>query len=226
MPTLSGPMATAAAAAANVPFWMVYLDVAGDPLWAWTANFDQTFTVASDALLSSGQTFLGLAAVGSVSDIIHSADGRISAMTLSLTHVDFSGGEAYDFVSNVASWSQRQAVVWKGFYNAAAGTVVADPVRVTTARMVHVSITDGAQPGIVLKLAGKSASDGQRASGQLLADAHQLTIWPGDTALRFINQLVGKELRFGQPYDAVKGGAGNSGGSGGITGPNSRLVQY
>lgn len=215
MPALTSATAAEAASSVNLPVFFGYLDVSGQPLWAWTGQHDVSLTIASDPLLSSAQVFVGAGQVGGVSGIEHGADGTIRSMTLTLGFVDFSDPDAYDFVNFVDRWSQRQAVIWLGFVDRATGTVVADPVRLVTGRMVHVATTDGVHPGIVVKVSGKSTSDGQRSSGWVLANAHQVLFWPGDLALEFVPQLVGKELRFGVAGNATPSGGGGGGNGGG-----------
>ena len=221
MPSLSTAMAAEAAKAVNLPFLMIYLDVAGDPLWAWTGQVDINMTVASDPLLASGRTFVGSADVGSVSEVAHAADGAVQSVTLSLGHVDFTDPDSYDFINYVDKWSQRLAVIWIGYIDTVAGTIIADPARLMTGRMAHVAASDGSQPSITLKIVSKTAQDGLRANGWVLADAHQQAFYPGDKALEFVPQLVGKELRFGTP-DPVGRATGNSIALNNPYGPQSR----
>lgn len=213
MPALSGPMATAAAAPVNSPFFMVHCDVVGDQFWGWTGQADRSFTIAGDPLLSAGQIFVASGSIGAISDITLGSDGAVEAMTLTLFNADFTDPTTYDFVNSVEKWSRRAAVVWLGFVTTATGAIVADPVRCASMQMTHVAVTDGASPALVVKLASRAASNGARANGWLLADGHQQVFYAGDTALSYITQLVGKELRFGVPGDAVPGAKGNSGGS-------------
>lgn len=213
MPTLSSPMQAAAQAGYNQPFYLVHLDVLGDPLWAWTGRTSVTVTVAGDPLLNAGQTFLPAADIGSISGISHGADGSIQTMTLTLNNADFTDQATGDFVRNIGDWSRRLAVVWIGFTDPAAGTVIASPVRLLTGRMIGVQASDGTRPGIAVKVAGKSAYDGERASAWLLGQAHQEAFYAGDRALEFIPQMVGKELRFGTG-DPVSRGLGGTIGRG------------
>ncbi|WP_426163115.1 hypothetical protein [Sandarakinorhabdus sp. DWP1-3-1] len=203
-------MQTAASASVNQPFYLVHLDVVGDPLWAWTGRGNLTVTVVGDPLLSGGRTFVGAADIAAVQGLTHAADGSVQTMTMMLGNADFTDPAAYEFVNTEASWSRRLAVIWAGFVSTATGLPVADPVRIMTGRLLHVSSTDGAQPSIVVKVAAKSGYDGQRASNWQLAGAHQKAFYPGDNALDFIPQLVGKELRFGTP-DAVQRSMGVGG---------------
>lgn len=215
MPSLSTAMAAEAAKPVNAPFFMVYLDVAGDPLWAWSGRQDASFTVPGDPLLAAPQVFVGSADIGSVSDLTHAADGAVASLTLTLGHADFTDATTADFVNSVDRWSQRLGVVWLGYLVDRTGAIVAAPTRLMTARMVHVAVADGSSPGIAVKLASKHTSDGQRASGWKFADAHQQAFYPGDTALQFAPQLQGKELRFGTPNDTIARGGGGGGGSAG-----------
>lgn len=225
MPALDIATAAEAAKLVNYPFFMVYLDVAGDPLWAWTGRADASFTVATDPLLAGGRIFLGSADIGSVSNISHAADGAIAALTLTLDHADFTDATTADFVNNVDRWSHRTGVVWFGYVTPATGAIVAPPIRLMTARMTHVGATDGGSPGISVKLAAKSATDGQRSSGWTLADAHHRAFFPGDTALQYAPQLQGKELRFGTPGDPVSRATGGGGGGGGHASGSSVRLQ-
>lgn len=199
MPQLTTATQNAADAPHNMPLTFVYLDVAGDPLWAWSGRAPITITVPSDPLLAGGQTFIGAGDVGQVGAITHAADGSVQTMQLSLGYADLSSADALGFVNDVASWSQRPAVVWQAFarLDAAGGVLIDAPFRMMTARMIYVGTVNGKSPALSIKLASKSATDGQRASGWRLADAHQQRFYAGDTALAYIPQLMNRELRFG-----------------------------
>lgn len=197
--TLTTANQTAADARQNIPLNFVYLDVAGQPLWAWSGRGDLTVTSATDPLLSGGQTFMGAGDIGSIGTITHAADGSVQSMQLGLSYTDLVDAEASDFINDVGAWSQRDAVVWQAFARTVGGgAVLVDvPFRLMTARMVHVSSTNGKSPRIVVRLASRAATDGQRASRWRLADAHQRAFYPSDGALSYIPLLMNRELRFG-----------------------------
>lgn len=199
MPALSTANQAAADADVNVPVTLVYLDVAGDPAWAWSGHGELTLTVAGDPLLAAGATFVGVGEIGSVGQITHGADGSIQSMELALSQVDMTTGEPAAFSNSVSAWSQRRAVVWRAFVrNDGAGGVLVDaPFRMMTARMTHVAFVNGARPSLSIRLSTQSAADGQRVSGWRMADAHQQRFWPDDTALAYIPALMQREMRFG-----------------------------
>lgn len=219
MPVLTTANQAAADAPQNVPLTLVYLDVAGDPAWAWSGHGDLTMTVANDPLLAGGATFLGVGDIGSIGQITHAADGSIQNMQISLGRVDMTTGEPAAFANNVASWSHRRAVVWRAFgrTDASGGVLIDPPFRLMTARMVHVGIINGREPSLAVKLASKAATDGQRASGWKMADAHQQRFWPGDTAFAFIPLLMQLELRFGVRSNIPSVGGGGRGIIPGVT---------
>lgn len=199
MPILTATNQAAADAAVNQPIFLVYLDVAGDPVWAWTGHGNLPITAAGDPLLAGGRTFMGTGEIGGVGAITHASDGSVQSMALTLAGADLSSPDFTAFVNDVAAWSQRPAVVWKAFARTVpgSGVLVDPPFRMMTGRMIHVATSNGRQPGIAVKIAARSAMDGQRISNWKLADAHQQAFYPGDRALSFIPQLIGKELRFG-----------------------------
>lgn len=192
------------------PAWFTYLDVAGDPLWACTLRRSPTVTVATDPLLSGGQTFLGMGGVAEVSDMVQADDGTVQEVSMSLLYADFTDEAAADLLNDPTQWSMRAGVVWFGFYTPASGAIVANPFRVMTGRMVHVAAVDGATPGLVVKLRGRAAEDGLRVAGWMLSGAHQETFYAGDRALEFVPQLGAKELRFGQPDTIARVGGGSA----------------
>jgi hypothetical protein len=196
MPALTTDAQNAAQARVNQPFLMIYLDVAGDPVWAWTGKAPLTITLPSDPILSTTRTFVGAGDVASVSGITHAADGSVQSVTLALGQADYSDPSMLSFVNTEANWSRRTAVVWMGFVDVNTGAAIT-PVRMLTGRMTSVTAADGAKPGVVVKISSKAAYDGGRRSGWQLTDKHQKTFWPGDAALIFVPQLVAKELRFG-----------------------------
>lgn len=202
-------MATEAGAPSNQPVFFVYLDVADDQTWIWTGAVGVTLpAIPADPLLSTSRTFIAGADIGSISNITHAADGTVKQIQLYLANADFTDTATDDFVNDVSMWSRRLAVVWIGYLDGTTFAPVASPRRLATCLMTHCATTDGAQPGITLTLSSQSAVNGQRANGWLLADAHQRTFYASDTALQYIPQMVGKELRFGSPDDKVSRGGG------------------
>lgn len=201
---------TAAEARQNIPITLVYLDVAGDPVWAWSGRGDLTVTAAGDPLLAGGRTFMGVGDVGSVGTITHAADGSIQSMSLGLNYTDMVSAEATSFVNDVGSWSQRPAVVWKAFArtDGAGGFLIDVPFRILTGRMQHVANTNGSTTELIVRVASRAGTDGQRASRWRLADAHQRAFYPTDGALSYIAVLIQRELRFGIPGPAVSQGGG------------------
>lgn len=210
MPTLTPGMALATLQPDNAPFYLVWLDVVGDPTWAWTGPFDRQFSIPGDPLLNTPQNFIGAGNIAAISGVTHNADGTVAAMTMLLNDPDFTDNSANDFINNIDLWFRRPAVVWLGFYEVATGLAVANPVRIFTGEMRHTSVTDGATPSIALKVVGKAVSQGLRANGWSLSDAHQKAFYPADTALQYILQLVGKELRFGVANDRINQGGSNA----------------
>lgn len=204
--TLSVANQAAADARQNVPVALVYLDVVGQPLWAWSGHGDLTITSSGDPLLSGGRTFIGAGDVASIGNITHAADGSVQTLQLGLSYANLAATEAAEFVNDVSAWSQRLAVVWQAFARTVpgSGVLVDVPFRLATMRIQHAQINAGNQSAISLKLASRAAQDGQRASGWRLTDAHQRAFFSGDGALSYIPLLMQRELRFGVRDNGVQ----------------------
>lgn len=184
------------------PVYFLYLDVVGDPLWAWTGMADISITVADDPLLSSGRTFTAVGHLGSVSDVVQDASGRLQRVVAKLLAADFGVEKFFDFVNNEADWSLRSAVLWFGFVNEA-GLPIADPFRLLTGRMDKPTARGGTDSSIAMEMISHH-HDGRRANGLRLTDAHQQQIYPGDLAFEFVEQLAGKELVMGEKVAATR----------------------
>lgn len=212
---LSAANVTEAAKATIFPVWLVYLDVSGDPLWAWTGNFDIQVTAAADPLLVTTRTFVATYQMGEISDISQDSDGAMQRVTLAITEADFQADAgAVSFISAPADWNMRTAVIWMAFLNESTGALVSSPFRLMSGRMDNARLVDGKGGGISIEIISKKV-DGKRANGWRLTDAHQQRLFAGDRACEYPPYLVNQDMKFGQKGTFFIPGMSRSGGYGG-----------
>jgi hypothetical protein len=168
---------------------IVYLDVQGDPLFAWSGIGDLTFAAGQtgDANLD-GLTFTG---TGSVIEIGNSSEGigGSDSLELSLPGVDINDNELKQVVTNRNRWQFRRAVVWLVLLDPDNGSIVGQPFRIKTGRMDQMPYSeDGNGNGII-----KCTIEGQQSYGNNALStryAEQTDLNPNDTSQKYVFWLA------------------------------------
>jgi hypothetical protein len=98
------------------PFWLAYVDIDGDPLYASTLPQTFTPTGTGDPDLD-GIPYLSLpAGLVTITPLVNSSDGA-SAVEVELTGIPVTDGALLDLLAVAANWRGRSFRLWRGLAN-------------------------------------------------------------------------------------------------------------
>jgi len=164
------------------PALLVYLDVLGDPLRCWTGL---------GPLEWSGHTWLGFGALAGVDPIEEYSEIRAGELTLTLTHVP---GTALSGLPAL-SYKRRAAEIHLALLDGDTANILGVELLFRGA-IDHLTIERGPENS-TLKLALTNELARLRDTwGLLYTDTHQRSLYPSDTALRFIPGLQDFRIKF------------------------------
>lgn len=145
-----------------------------------------------------GNTYSGKGAAGSMEAIKEPSDLYASGVAFRLS------GIPAEMVTTATTedYQGRSAKMWLAFCSAD-HVVQADPVLLWVGRMDVMSIELGAEATITLTTESRFA-DWDRPRVRRYNDADQQALYSGDTGLRYMEQLVEKQLIWGPPGGAVQ----------------------
>lgn len=139
-----------------------------------------------------GHTWVGIGALGAITEARESLSVEAIGMTFALSGVDPS------IMTIVLSeqYQGRSARLWLSFIDA--GVVVADPTIVFSGRMDTMQIQDGPTATISVTAESRFAS-WSRPQTRRFSDSDQQQEFPGDLGLQYIAELAsGKEIIWGR----------------------------
>ena len=198
---MTRPLNAATAAAfqqSDLPFaFIVYLDILGDPLLAWTGLGDLVFSAGQtgDTLLD-GKTFVGAGSIfeiGSATDAIGGSD----VMTISVAGVDITQPVLRQLIYNRNRWQFRRATVWMMTLDPTTYAIVGQPFRIKTGRMDQMPYSESASGGVV-----SCKIEGQQSYGKqplLTRYSEQLDINSADVSQNYIYSLANMTAALGTP---------------------------
>lgn len=129
---------TALTAGTVRPVLIGRLDIATDPVVAWTGPGTFLPTGSGDAALD-GQTFLPMAPFVELSSITEN-QGIGGPATLTVAGHDLDEDLLLQVVNDKRTWRGRKAWLWLGLLNVDEATVVVDPFRIKTGVMVDMRV--------------------------------------------------------------------------------------
>lgn len=195
---------------------IVYLDVLGDPLFAWSGIGDLTFTAGQtgDANLD-GYTFQG---IGSIVEIGNSSEGigGSDSLEISLPGVDINDNELKQIITNRNQWQFRRAVVWLVLFDPDTYAIIGQPFRIKTGRMDQMPYTENKGGGVI-----KCVIEGQQSYGNTPLStryAEQTDLNPNDTSQKYVFWLAN--------ITSGAAGANSAAGTGGGGGAGSRSREF
>jgi hypothetical protein len=191
---------------------LFYLDILGDPTFAWTGLGDLVFTAGQtgDANLD-GKTFSGTGTAIEIGSFVDRVGGS-DVLELSLPGVDLSMPELRQLIYNKNRWQFRRAVVWMMTLDPVTYAIVGKPFRVKTGRMDQMPYTEDSSGGVV-----KCRIEGQQSYGQqpsLTRYTEQNDINPNDVSQNFVYSLANMTASIGVANTtpaAMSGGFGSGG---------------
>lgn len=182
MRDLSPAFATAIQGRDITPALLVYLDVLGDPLRGWTGI---------GPLEWAGHTWQGFGALAGVEPIEEYSEIRAGALTLALTHVP---GHALSGLPSI-TYKRRAAEIHLALFDGDSSDLLAVEL-LFRGTMDTLTIERGPET-TTLKLALTNELARLRDTwGSLYTDAHQRSLYPSDTSLRFIPALQDFRIKF------------------------------
>lgn len=191
---------------------IVYLDVEGDPLFAWSGIGDLTFAAAETGDPSlDGKTFKG---TGTIIEVSAASDGvgGSDALEIAMPGVDPYEPMMRQLVTDRRRWQFRRAVVWLMALDPDTDAIAGKPFRIKTGRMDKMPFAENDKSGTI-----KVSIEGQQAYGNTpLATRYseQRDINPNDTSQTWVHSLANMTASIGQ----ASAQPGYSGGSGGYSG--------
>lgn len=190
---------------------ILYLNIEGDPLFAWSGIGDLPFAPGETGDPSlDGKTFLGTGNLIEVSTISEGVGGS-DALEITLPGVDIGQPMLRQLISNRNRWQFRRAVVWLMLLDPDTDAIAGKPFRIKTGRMDQMPYNENDKSGNV-----KCKIEGQQAYGNIpLATRYSeaIDINPNDTSQKYVHSLANMTAALGQA-SAAPGmvGAGASGG--------------
>ena len=180
--------------------FLVYLDFVSGALRVWTGIGNLSW---------SAQTWQGVGDLGTVSAVEETTDLAQVGIELTLSGIP-SGLIATALLENYLG---RRVTIWKAF-RSVSGALVADPVQMWSGRMDRMTISEGAETSTITVSAETVVALLQRERGSRYTHAQQITRFPGDLGLEFINGIQDVPIPWGavdSPFSAP--GPGGPGGS-------------
>jgi hypothetical protein len=216
---MSRPLVTATANAfdgAVVPLAaIVYLDILGDPLYAWTGIGDLVFGAAEtgDSGLDN-KTFKGVGSVIEVSGIEEGAGGSDS-LEIAFPGVDPQNVLMKQIVTDHRRWQFRRALVWMVVLDPVTAAIVGKPFRIKTGRMDSIVYDENGE-----KAQFKCVVEGQQSYGSEPLNtrySEQINIDSTDTSQKWVYALANMSAKIGtKSAQATMNGAGGGGGLAGL----------
>lgn len=172
--------------------WFVYLDIEGDPLFAWSGTFDVELTGQSDTLLNNTWTGTsGLIEIGEIGD----SEGGSPSVPITLSGVDPADTAFLEIIAEARLWQGRRAIIWHTYVNDD-GLLAFDPRRVKTGRMDGLRFRqDAASAVISVDIEGFAA---QSAIPLNTRYAEQREVDPDDKSQDWVYDLANKQPDIGQ----------------------------
>lgn len=215
MRDLTAGMQTAVQAGVIRPVLIGRLDIATDPVVAWTGPGIFAPVGTGDAALD-GQTFQPLAPFLEMSPI--SEDQGIGGpVTLSLTGHDLDEEALRQVVRDKRQWRGRKAWLWLGLLNADEKSVIAAPVRIKTGVIVGMTTLRNKETAEVRVTIDEDLGNARSAPYRWIDHSR---LYPTDTFSAYIIKLANK------PAGLESGGLPASGGAGGDNNPGSGMRPF
>lgn len=203
------------------PVFFCWLDIADDPLWAWTGTYPIDMGSGNTDELLDGQTFQAvgvMAEIGAVED----SEGGGSPLQLQFPATDPAQPLFEQIISDARKWQYRDAVFWFSYVDGD-GVLLYEPRRLRTGKMDDLKLVhpeDGAR--ISLSIGGHT-SHAQRSLDSRYIEQRDL-IDPTDSSQDWVHDLANKNPAIGPGDQNGGGGGGRDRGDGG--GVNSGLQAF
>jgi hypothetical protein len=208
MRDITAGMTTALGAGVIRPVLIGRLDIASDPVVAWTGPGVFAPTGTGDAALD-GRTFLPLAPFLEMSPI-EEDQGIGGPVTLALTGHDLDEETLRQVVRDKRQWRGQPAYLWLGLLAADEKSVIADPVRIKSGVMTGMTVLRNKETAEVRVTLDADLGNARSAPYRWLDHSR---IYPSDTFSAYIIKLANKpqgltgaDVRAGVEYERYVAG--------------------
>lgn len=211
---MTRPLETATREALDKPVLplavILYLDIADDPLFAWTGIGDLAFAAAETGDPSlDGKTFKGLGILAEVSQVSEGVGGS-DALEISLPGVDPFEPMMRQLITNRNRWQFRRAVVWMMALDPDTDLIAGKPFRIKTGRMDRMPYSESGRGGVAkVRIEGQQAYGNQPLYSRY---AEQRDININDISQTWVHALANVSPEMGQRSAGAGGSTGGRGG--------------
>jgi hypothetical protein len=195
--TLTTAVGNAALADHVVVLALVELDFSSGVVRMTNSGYDVVY---------GGYTWSGKGAAASMEEIKEPSDLYAAGVALRLSGIP----SAMVTTATSEDYQGRSAKIWLAFCSAD-HVIQADPVLLWVGRMDVMTVEMGAEASITLTTESRFA-DWDRPRVRRYNDADQQAVYAGDTGLRYMEQLVEKQLVWGAPGSAIPANPQTGGG--------------
>lgn len=185
------------------PVLLVRLDIASDPLTAWTGPGVFVPTGSGDAALDN-QIFLNAAPIVDLTGITENKDIG-GPVTLTVSGHDLEEDLLAQIISDRRQWRGRKAWLWLGLLAADQKSVIGNPFRLKTGVIVSINTLRNHETSTVSVTIDRDL--GNARSAPFRYQDHP-RFWDGDTFGTFLTKLANKPQGFGD--DGGRNDGGNS----------------
>jgi hypothetical protein len=184
---LSAPMQTAVAAAVIRPCLVARLDIAGDPVTAWTGPGNFAPTGTGDTSLD-GQTFVPTDSLIDLSSIMEN-QGIGGPVTITMAGASLNLDMLKQVIRDKRVWQGRNTWLWLALLSADESTVVANPTRIKTGVISSIVIN---RVGLATTVSVTIDKDLGRSRGAPFRWTDHPRIYSADTFSTYVKMLANK----------------------------------
>lgn len=184
---LTAGMVTALRSNVIRPVLLVHLDIASDPLTAWTGPGIFAPTGTPDAALN-GLTFINAAPISEISEITED-QGIGGPVTITAAGHDIDESLLRQVVRDARQWRGRKAYLWLGLMNTDEATAIVSPTRIKTGVMSAMRV---GREGDTANVTVTIDRDLGRARGAPFRWIDHAQLFPADTWSTFVIELANK----------------------------------
>ena len=169
------------------PVLIVRLDIASDPLTAWTGPGVFSPSATGDSALDS-QIFVPVAPITNVTPITEDK-GIGGPVTLAISGHDLDEDLLRQIVRDKRVWRGRNAWLWLGLINTDQKTVLADPFRLKTGVIVNITTNRSGSDSIVNVIIDRDLCNAVAPPFRYIDHPR---FYPADTFGTFLAKLINK----------------------------------
>ena len=190
------------------PVYFCWLDIASDPVWAWTGTYPIDMGSGNDDPLLDTQTFLAVGAMAEIGSVEDSENGG-SPLQIRFPAVDPALPLFKQIISDAREWQYRDAVFWFSYVDGD-GILLYEPRRLRTGKIDNLKLIHPEDDAVIaLEIAGHTAH-AQRALESRYIEQREL-VDPTDSSQDWVHDLANKNPTLGG-NDQNRGGGGSVGG--------------